>query len=598
VVGGGQKKTADEPVSKSERSVEDAQAAMGMAATRVVERACAAVGALQEAPSRFEPAVDVVCGGVLWAVPALLANGLLRHSEKYFHLPKGFYSLLHIFLLLAFMALDRIKSVEQLRYAPPGEYGRLLGLDRIPEVRTLRKKLAVLARREGVGRWSADLSREWMEGDPEAAGVLYVDGHIRRYHGCQTNLPRRYVARERLCLRGTTDYWVNDQTGRPFFVVTTPFTTGLLDTLRQDIIPRLLRDVPHQPTDEQLQANPLLARFGMVFDREGYSPDFFREMWGLRIACQTYHKYPKDDWALGEFQEVAVAMPHGQSVTMTLAERGSRLSNGLWVREIRKRSESGHQTSVVSTDYLSETALVGGHMFTRWSQENFFKYMIHHFDIDRLVEYQTEPADETKRVVNPAYRTLESRIKTKAATRVRKQAAFGQLHLTEHLSEREIADYERKKGALREEIEFLENDLVQLKTRRRETPRHIALGQLPEPERFAQLAPVRKQLMDTIRMIAYRAETALALLAREVLARADDARSLLREIFTTEADLIPNNHDHTLTVCLHHLTNALSDQAARFLAAHLNQSETLYPGTNLRLIFKLVSDENPPCQEF
>jgi hypothetical protein len=126
----------------------------------------------------------------------------------------------------------------------------------------------------------------------------------------------------------------------------------------------------------------------------------------------------------------------------------------------------------------------------------------------------------------------------------------------------------------------------------------MALGQLAEPERFAQLAPVRKQLMDTIRMIADRAETALALLVRDVLARTDDARSLLREIFTTEADLIPNDQDHTLTVRLHHLTIALSDQAARFLAAHLNESETLHPGTNLRLIFKLVSDENPPCQEF
>lgn len=571
---------------------------MGMAATRVVERALAAVGDLQEAPSRFEPAVDVVNGGVLWAVPALLANGLLRHSAKYFRLPKGFYSLLHIFLLLAFMALDRIKSVEQLRYAPPGELGKLLGLDRIPEVRTLRKKLAVLARREEVGQWSAQLSRQWMEGDPEAAGVLYVDGHIRRYHGSRTKLPRRYVARERLCLRGTTDYWVNDQTGRPFFVVTTPFTAGLLDTLRQDIIPRLLRDVAHQPTDEQLAGNPWLARFGMVFDREGYSPDFFREMWGLRIACQTYNKYPKDDWALGEFHEVAVALPHGQSVTMTLAERGTRLSNGLWVREIRKLAESGHQIAVVSTDYLSETALVGGHMFTRWSQENFFKYMIHHFDIDRLVEYETEPADETKRVVNPAYRMLDSQIKSKAATRARKLAAFGQLHLAHTLSEREIADYERKKGALREEIELLENTLAQLKAQRKETDRHIALGQLPQSERFAQLAPVRKQLMDTIRMIAYRAETAMALLVRDTLARTDDARALLREIFTTEADLIPNDQDHTLTVRLHHLTNPLSDQAARALAAHLNESETLYPGTNLRLIFKLVSDQNPPDQEF
>jgi hypothetical protein len=449
---------------------------MGMACTRVVERACAAVGKIDEVPSRFEPALDVSCGGVLWAVPALLANGLLRHTGEHFSLPKGYYSVVQVFLLLAFMALSRIKTVEQLRYAPAGELGKLLGLDRIPEVRTLRKKLALLSRREEVGQWSGRLSREWMAGDPEAAGILYVDGHIRRYHGRKTPLPRRYVARERLCLRGTTDYWVNDQIGRPFFVVTTPFTAGLLDTLRNDIVPRLIRDVPGQPSQAQLAAHPYWSRFTMVFDREGYSPDFFREMWALRIACQTYNKYPKDDWPLGEFQPVRVAMPHGHAVDMKLAERGSRMRNGLWMREIRKLSESGHQTSVVSTDYRSDAGGIGGHMFTRWSQENFFKYMIQHFEIDRLIEYQTEPVDETKKVVNPAYRKLESQIKSKAATRARRAAAFGQLHLTEPLIEKHVAAYEREKATLREEIEELDRDLEQLKAQRRKTPRHIALA--------------------------------------------------------------------------------------------------------------------------
>ena len=346
---------------------------MGMACTRVVERVCASQGELDSAPSRFECSLDVSCGGVLWALPALLANGLLRHSTEHFQLPKGYYSLEQVFLLLAFMALSRIKTVEQLRYAPPGELGKLLGLDRIPEVRTLRQKLALLSQREKVGQWSGQLSREWMEADPQAAGLLYVDGHVRRYHGRKTNLPRRYVARERLCLRGTTDYWVNDQTGRPFFVVSTPFTAGLLDTLRNDIVPRVRADVSDQPSEEQLKANPSLPRFTMIFDREGYSPDFFREMWEHRIACQTYNKYPGDDWPVEEFAEVRVAMPFGQVVTMPLAERGKKMKNGLWMREIRKRSESGHQTSILSTDYVSDAGPVAGHMFTRWSQENFFK---------------------------------------------------------------------------------------------------------------------------------------------------------------------------------------------------------------------------------
>jgi prepilin-type processing-associated H-X9-DG protein len=571
---------------------------MGMGCTRVVERVCAATGHLQRAPTRFESALDVCNGGVLWAVPALTANGLLKHAEDLFCLPPGYYSLLHIFLLLAFMALCRIKTCEQLRYYPAGEGGKLLGLDRIPEVRTLREKIKLLAEPERVNQWSRTLSQEWMEAHPERAGTLYVDGHVRVYHGSQTPLPRRYVARDRLCMRGTTDYWINDQHGDPFFVVSTPFTSGLLDMLRRDIVPRLLHDVPNPPTEEELQANPHRHRFILIFDREGYSPAFFAEMWEKRIACQTYHKYPKDDWPEAEFLEEEVEMPGGQSARMKLAERGVFLGGTLWVREIRKLTEKGHQTSIVSTDYTSNSRRIAVHMFSRWSQENFFRYMMQHYGIDRLIDYEVVHPDETRTVMNPAYRSLENQIKTHAGHLGRKQAKFGALVLSESpMAPETLLVYEREKGELQEEIELIERKLTELKEKRKQTPKHLPLKELPEEERFQQLAPTRKQFLDTIKMIAYRAETTMSTIVRKVLARVDDARSLIREIFTTEADLIPCEEEKTLTVRLHHLTNHLSDQAARVLAEELNATETLYPGTDLRLIYKLVSDENPPNQE-
>jgi hypothetical protein len=107
------------------------------------------------------------------------------------------------------MALCRIKTVEQLRGHPPGEFGKMVGLDRVPEVRCLRRKMDELSADNAAEVWASHLSRQWMEADPEAVGTLYVDGPVRVYHGDQTKLPRRYVSRERLCLRGTTDYWVN-----------------------------------------------------------------------------------------------------------------------------------------------------------------------------------------------------------------------------------------------------------------------------------------------------------------------------------------------------------------------------------------------------
>src|SRR2546423_43396 len=76
----------------------------------------------------------------------------------------------------------------------------------------------------------------------------------RLSHGNRPAPPRRYVARERLCLRGTTDYWVNALNGRPFFVVSRPVDPGLLSVLREDVVPRLLADAPGQPSEEVLAA--------------------------------------------------------------------------------------------------------------------------------------------------------------------------------------------------------------------------------------------------------------------------------------------------------------------------------------------------------
>ena len=570
---------------------------MGMGCTRVVERVCAATGQLQEAPTRFENELDVTQGGVLWAMPALLSNGLLNNVTKYFSLPKGFYSCVHIFILLAYMALTRIKTPEQLRYQPAGEGGKLLGLDRIPEVRTLREKIKILAQPDQIKEWGKELCREWMNADPEAAGVLYVDGHVRVYNGSQTKLPRRYVARQRLCLRGMTDYWVNDQQGLPFFAVSTPFTSGLLKMLKSEIIPRLLREVPHQPSENELRENPHLHRFTMVFDREGYSPGFFADMWNSRIACQTYHKHPKENWPTSQFEEVEVNMPVGNKMKIKLAERGVLLGGIIWLREIRKLGESGHQTSVISTDYTSDADQIAVHMFTRWCQENFFRYMMEHFHLDRLIDYEMVKPDETVEVVNPAHRKLENQIKSVAAKKVRKQVEFCNLTLQEPSNSKEVERYEMQKATVLDDMNQMEKELDELKQKRKQTEKHIAFVDLPEENKFQQLSPTRKQFMDTIRMIAYRAETAMTSVLRETLSRSDDARSLAREIMTTEADIIPDADKGTLTIKLNHLTNRLSDEAARHLAEHLNQTETIYPGTNLRLVYKLVSDQDPPNQE-
>jgi transposase len=590
---------------KTTRSDADAAAGdeMGMACTRPAERVLAAVGQLPGgATTQFQSCRDVSYGGVLCALPALAENGLFRHLKT---LPalSGYYMKLHVILLLAYMALCRIKIVEKLQYETPGELGKLMGLDRIPEVRCLRKKLAQLSQNDSPQQWAALLSQDWMQQSPELAGTLYVDGHVRLYHGKLTQLPRRYVSRQRLCLRGMTDYWVNDALGQPFFSVERPVDHGLLEALRNDIVPRLLQEVPNQPTAEQLEADPYLCRFVIVFDREGYSPDFFREMWQQRIACITYHKYPKDPWPESEFKQTQVPMPNGEGVVMKLAERGSWIGNqreGLWVREVRKLTDSGHQTSLISTAFGRLGLENAGQMFSRWSQENFFRYMMEHFEIDALSEYGTEVIPETNQpVVNPQRRQLERDCRSVKSKLTRLQARFAALTLHPQTEVSQIPKWQRKKADLQDQIEQFENELATLKERKQSTPKHLAWDDLPESEKFERLTPSRKRLTDTVKLIAYRAETALASIVREKMSHVDEARSLIRELFRCAADILPNEASGVLEVRLHTLANPRSNRAVQHLLDHLNATEYTYPGTNLRLLYSLSAsvkkDEMVSC---
>jgi hypothetical protein len=480
-----------------------------------------------------------------------------------------------------------------------------MGLDRVPEVRCLRKKLSLLSQGDAPEQWAGLLSQQWLQTDSElsdsdAVGTLYVDGHVRVYHGKKTKLPKRYVSRDRLCLRGTTDYWVNNALGLPFFSIERPVDQGMLEAIESDIVPQLLKDVPNQPSQEELVADPLRCRLAIVFDREGYSPAFFKKMWQThRIACITYHKFPKDAWPENEFSHTVVKLPRGEDVSMKLAERGSWIgskNDGLWVRESRKLTSSGHQVSLISSVYGQSAPQDAASLFSRWAQENFFRYMMQHYGLDLLSEYQTEKLPGTNQpVVNPIWRGLNTRIRSVRGKLQRYQIEFACLTMHPETDEKKARKkknaltWEQRKSRVVESIEQLEQEVEDLKEKRSETPHHLDWDSLPSDDKFERLAPSRKRLMDTVKLVSYRTETVLVNIVREVLVREDDTRSLVRDLFRTEANLLVNPSANELKVEVHSMSNARSNRAIVHLLSVLNAAELNYPGTNLKLIYDLIS---------
>ena len=569
---GGSHVVAEEALGPAERAAEDQACEQGVAVKRTEERALACTGKLLEAAPIFKASQAVQGAGVLLALPALLEQGLIDVGQGvYGSLRNGFFGLRTVLLTLCFMALLRIKNPEQLTGCAPGELGLLLGLDRAPEVKTLRGKLAEMGKRKLARLLHQRLTERWTSAQPDLLGLLYVDGHVRPYHGRVHKLPEHHVQRRGRPMPGTQDFHVNDERADPLFLVTAEATQSLLAMLDEHLLPEVRRLVGPR------------RRVTIVFDREGWSPECFKRWQEQKFDVLTYRKGKQTRWQERFFNKTTRRVD-GRKVTYCLAERPVKLSNGLSVREVRRLSDDGHQTAVITTCRHLSTFQVAHRMFNRWRQENFFRYMRQEFAIDHLCTNAVEPADPKRLVPNPQRTKLDKQLRSARASMghlVGRRWDLKPGH-TLRVNGRTLAEDEVDALILKKDRE-----VDRLKARVSELPKKVPLDEILDPEEIVRLEPERKLLTDAFKMMAYRAESSLARLIEPFFARhEDEARKFLKSVFQATADLIPDQRRRTLTVRFHGLSNPRSTRALRALCEVVNTTDACYPGTALRLRFE------------
>jgi len=238
-------------------------------------------------------------------------------------------------------------------------------------------------------------------------------------------------------------------------------------------------------------------------------------------------------------------------------------------------------------------------MQDRWSQENYFKYMLKHYNLDRIIDYKLEEVNDTTKITNPVYKAIDSEIRKLNGKLVRRKAEFTGITLDEGIETKEFEEKQKEKSSLMEEMKGLENSIKSKKIERKAVKRHTTVGELPEEYKFHKLNTQSKYFIDTIKMIAYRAETAMMNVIKGRIwpfnetkspNTKDSIRSLLRAIYNSSADLIVSEEDQTLTVKIHNQANRSADDVVGHLCEILTETEIQYPGTKLRLIYKMVSD--------
>jgi len=544
---------------------------------RQIDRLLARLGHLHDAAPLFASGKRIPRAGVLLAIPAVVQTGVLAVAEQvYGSIGPAFYGLRTTMLALVLMALLRIRRPEQLKEHGPSEIGRLLGLDRAPEVKTLRRKLARLARQGKAEAFGKRLARRRVAQRGAMMGFLYVDGHVRVYHGCR-RIASAYVARMRLALPATTDYWVNDRGGDPLFVVTAEVNAGMVTML-----PVLLREIRGLVGQR---------RVTVVFDRGGWSPKLFRAMIDSGFDILTYRKGRWPRIARSRFATQTKRI-EGRKIRYELNDKPIRLlGRKLRLRQVTRLREEKHQTAVVTSRWDLSAVEVAYRMFERWRQENFFKYQREEYAIDALVDYAAEAEDSERLVPNPARRKAEKQLAT-ARTELRKlEGMHGQLaqkrRHADRLSGRRI---KMTRSELNAQLRPAQRRVEKLLARRDRLAKQIAVKAL-EGDPLVRLSRERKHLTNCIKMVAYQAESDLLALVRPHYARADqEGRTLVVSALQNPADVEVDEDKKELRVMLLPLSSAHRTQAIAAMCRELDSMKVRFPGSHLRMRFGIAGN--------
>lgn len=521
---------------------------------RTIDRLRASQGALLDAPPLFASGRNLPFLGVLLAIPFLVQSGVLDAARQLYPRPRAaFFGLRTTLLVVILLSLLRLKRPEHLKEYSPAELGRVLGLDRVPEVKTLRRKLTELAEGPGEELLLA-LARLRVEGREDALAWLYVDGHVRVYHG-KEKVPSTHVTRLRIAARATQDIWVHDGDGRPFLMVTQEAHPSLATALLP--IMEAVREV----------TGPETLPTTVVFDRGGWSPSLFKKLVGQGVDILTYRKGDFKPVPVEEFQprQGRPGEPPWQLHDAPLV-----LKNGLALRQIT-RLVGEHQTAIVTSRQDLPAEVLAARMFDRWRQENFFKYMRQEFDLDGLIEHGAEPEDPRRETPNPEWNRRDRALK---AAKVVLQKALAKSMDPEH-----------------PDVVAASAKVSELQEQRRAVPRRVLVGDMTEPT--VRLLALKKRLYDGLKTVAYQIETDLLDLLTPFYARAkEEGRTLIASAFRTSGSLEVTPTE--LIVTLNPQSSPHRTAAVAELCRLMDETSTCFPGTALRLRYRVVEQASAP----
>lgn len=592
---------------------------LGAPVRRGGERALARAGLLGEALPVFTAAARVPMAGLLLAMPALEASGLLACArDVYGRLPAGFYGLDTVLIEAVLRALAGAPRAEGATRLDPVVLGRVLGMDRSPEVKTIRRKIAQLAAAGRGADLQCAMAAHQLRRATDQAGqvgvVLYVDGHVRAYQGTR-KIAKTHLSRLRFPAPATVETWVTDSDGGPVLVVMSQPGASLAMELR-----RLLPQLRQAVGDDR--------RVLVGFDRGGWSPALFAHMHRAGFDVLTWRKHPAPDLAASQFADhtytdgtglsrtwqladTLIDLPLAATKTTTTSDHGidddgngdGEGGVGVWTDEggarvlrIRQVSRLDINKGVVRQVHVltTRTDLTAGEvvyrMGSRWRQENYFRYARMHFDLDSHDTYAHHADDPARSVPNPAKARAHQVVTSTRARYERARARADEALLaarTPRPGQQEVQVTNAEYNAITGPAFEAWDELGAAQEAHRAIPARLPLGEVHPGQQV--LDTETKLITHAIKMAAHNTTTDIARdirLHTHYARAADEAFVLARQALTHSGDIDPRA-DGILTIRLDPLPTARATAAIAELCHHLTATSTTYPGTDLTLRYEI-----------
>jgi hypothetical protein len=500
--------------------------------------------------------------------PALEALGLLKAASACFRLPNAdVFGVRAVTLTLFFLALLSKTTVEAAKQLRRWEFGPLIGTDRAPVVKTLRRKLTALVALGQASRFGQLLVQRWVEQGVVATAYLYIDGHMKAYTG-KRRLQEVYNSQRRMPLPGFHTYFVNDQQSRPLLFITEEAGASLTQTM-----PKLVAAIRQAIGDRP---------FTIIFDRGGFDGELFNWLQAEGIDFITY-QVGDPNLPPGRFRRRECHF-EGRRVRMRLAEDIVTVAgSGPW-RRIVVRAPNGHQVPILTSLNQVAPVKIACRIFVRWRQENFFKYMCEHLGLDQLLGYASQPDDGARLVPNPERKQLDQDLKQRRRELSMLRGELGQALLDEpRRSFRSAHGLKIAQGGTVGQVRVLEAEIEAILDLRSALPERVPLAQAGQRE---VLRLEQKAIIDRIKITAYNAEEWLLDRLLPHYPNLHDGRALLRSF----ADLSGVMHAHLdrVVVTLDAPDIPLHRRALRGLCEDLNQARATFPGTDLPVIYQVA----------